>query len=173
MNNIDEQELSDWIGHNLFPDDFSNPQFFEASLALYSAVIPKPLIATIIHAGEQIPKFSVSQEQLNKILLESCQELRIIPGANWFQVNCPDNVLQEVVAVGPYSYRQPLFPLYYRLEYCPAEEGGVSIVGLLGKNKDWMLTIEDANQLTIAVHGSKLFCERVKDKIGITTANTG
>lgn len=173
MNNANEQELSEWIGKHLFPGDFSNPQFFETSLTLYSAFVPRPLIATIIHAAEQIPKFSVSQEQLSQILLESCQELRIIPGANWFQVNCPDNVLQEVVAVGLYSYRQPMFPLYHRLEYCPAEEGGVSTVGLLGKNKDWMLTIEAANQLTIAIHSSKLFCERVKGKIGITTANTG
>lgn len=172
MNIIDEEELSKWIGRNLFLEDFSDTHYFESSLTLYSATISRTPIATLIHASHTLPNFQISEQQLNRILLESCQELKIIPGAYWFQINCPDNVLQVVVAVGVYSYRQPLVPLYDRLHCFPAEEGGVTIVGLLGKNRDWMFTIESENQLILSVHGSKAFCDTIKEKVKIMTANT-
>ncbi len=165
MRIINEVELSKWIGRNLFPEDFSDTRYFESNLILYSATISRTPIAMLIHASHTLPNFQLSEQQLNQILLKSCQELRIIPGAYWFQVNCPDNVLQVVVAVGVYSYRQPLVPLYERLCYFPAEEGGVTIVGLLGKNRDWMFTIESENQLILSVHGSRAFCDKIKEKV--------
>jgi hypothetical protein len=165
MKNVDTEELSEWIGRNLFPEDFSDTHYFESSLTLYSATIYRTPIATLIHASHKLPNFQLSEHQLNQVLLESCQELKIIPGAYWFQVNSPDNVLQIVVAVGIYSYRHPLVPLYERLHCFPAEEGGVTIVGLLGKNRDWMFTIEYENQLILSVHGSKAFCGKIKEKV--------
>jgi hypothetical protein len=165
MKNINDKELSLWIGKYLFPEDFTIIDYFKSSYSLYSTTITRSPIAMLIHASHTLPKFNVSEQQLNQILLESWQELNIIPGAYWFQVNCPDNVLQKVVAVGIYSYRNPLFPLYTRLYYNPAEEGGVTIVGILGKNKDWMFTIELESHLNLAVYGSEVFCEKVKQKV--------
>jgi hypothetical protein len=155
----------------LFPEDFATVNYFDSSFILYSVALSLTPIATLIHASHTLPKFQISEKQLNQIILETCQELNIIPGAYWFQVNCPDNVLQVVVAVGVYSYRQPLFPLYERLHCFPAEEGGLTIVGLLGKNRDWMFTIEFENQLILSVHGSNAFCDKIKEKVKITTAN--
>lgn len=165
MKDVNEEELAEWIGTYLYPEDLSVGQFFESTISLYSAQIERPFIETLIHKNAQVPKFNVSAGELSQIILESCQELKIIPGAYWFQVNFPDNALRIVEAVGLYSYQQNMFPLYHRMEYFPADQGGLTVVGLLGKRRDWMFSVELGNQLVIAIHGSKLFCEQVNEKV--------
>ena len=170
MKDAGENEISVWIEKQLFPEEFLREEYFESTVTLFSVEIKRPLIETLVH--HSTPRFDVSKQQVSQCLLETCQELSLIAGAYWFHVNVHDNVARVVEGVGVYSYRQLLFPLYERLEYSPAEQGGTSYVGLLGKQKDWLLLIELENKLNIVVYGSTAFCQRIKQKIETTVTNT-
>jgi hypothetical protein len=43
-----------------------------------------------------------------------------------------------------------------------AGEGGTSYTGLIGKDKEWMLSIEFENEIIFKVHGNEKFCNFVK-----------
>ena len=52
--------------------------------------------------------------------------------------------------------------MYYLLTENTADEGGTSYTGLIGKDKEWMLSIEFENEIIFKVHGNEKFCNFVK-----------
>jgi hypothetical protein len=165
INNEDSKEIKIWLEQFIFPNDFIEDNFFYSNIILYSVDLRDhhTLFYSIVH-NPQPAKFS--PKDINEALLEGCRMFGLNEGCNYFNVNVHDNFAYEIESVGQYSLKRQddtsvLFPLYYLLTENRAHEGGTSYTGLLGKNKEWMFSIEFGTEIVFKVHGNKEFCEFV------------
>ncbi|PFW90680.1 hypothetical protein COL32_10475 [Bacillus pseudomycoides] len=165
IDNEESNEITEWLEKYIFPIDFLEDCYFDVNTILYSVNLAKhhTIVCSIVHNSEPA---TFSPEELNAAILEGCRKIGLNEGCYYFNVNVHDNIARVVESIGSYSLKRAeknyaLFPLYYLLTENRAVEGGTSYTGLIGRNKDWMLTIEFATKINFIVHGSKEFCDVV------------
>lgn len=163
----ESKEIEKWLEQYIFPEDFLEDNYFDVNKVLYSVDLRGHFttIHSIIHNCHPA-KFS--REDLNMALLKGCRTIGLDKRCNYFNVNVHDNVSRIVESIGGYNLdsqedkRLLLFPLYFLLTENRAEEGGTSYTGLIGKAKDWMLSIEYELDIIIKIHGNQDFCDLVE-----------
>jgi hypothetical protein len=166
LDNEESKVIRKWLEQYIFPNDFLEENFFNTSTVLYSVDLNNHL--TLFHSVVHNLKPAIfSPEDLNESLLEGCRMFGINEGCNYFNVNVHDNISRVIESIGTYSLKRQdktsiLFPLYYLLTENTAGEGGTSYTGLIGKDKEWMLSIEFENEIIFKVHGNEKFCNFVK-----------
>ncbi|MDM5190705.1 hypothetical protein QUF99_26260 [Bacillus sp. DX4.1] len=165
IDNEESNEITEWLEKYIFPIDFLEDCYFGVNTILYSVNLAKhhTTFYSIVHNSKPA---TFSPDELNTVILEGCRKTGLNEGCYYFNVNIHDNIAREVESIGTYSLKRAdksyaLFPLYYLLTENRAVEGGTSYTGLIGRNKDWMLTIEFKKEIIFRVHGSKEFCDVV------------
>ncbi|MED4729908.1 hypothetical protein P9597_17505 [Aneurinibacillus migulanus] len=150
IDNEESRQLAEWLEKYIFPNDFLEDKYFESYTVLYSADLKRyfTLFQSIVHNPKPA---TFSPEDVNDALLKACNILNVNEGCRYFNVNVHDNIARTIDSIGKYSLKRhdtpALFPLYYLLTENRAKEGGTSYTGLIGKNKDWMITIEFENEI--------------------------
>jgi hypothetical protein len=169
INNDESRGIGLWLKQNIFPNDFLEDNFFYTNRILYSADLRghHTLFYSIVHNPHPA---NFSPKDINDALLKGCSMFGINEGCNYFNVNIHDNFASEIESIGKYSLKRQddtsvLFPLYYLLTENRAQEGGTSYTGLLGKNKEWMFSIEFGTEINYKVHGNIEFCNFVHEQI--------
>jgi hypothetical protein len=169
INNEESREIGLWLKQNIFPEDFLVDNYFYTYRILYSLDLSEhhTLFYTIVHNPKPA---NFSPQNINEALLIGCNKLGLNEGCNYFNVNVDDNFASEIESIGKYSLKRQddtsvLFPLYYLLTENRAQEGGTSYTGLLGKNKEWMFSIELGTEIIYKVHGNKEFCNFVHEQL--------
>lgn len=163
------EEFESWLRDNLFPDDFFNENYFEENLVLFSR--PGGFeIESFIHCQHQAAAFS--RQELFQAVMDACEQHQFSCHTIRFHVNIHDNcawVLEWWDTLRCPEYPLPEFKrdalnyAYYFLQYRPAQEGGTTYVGLLGRSKDWLLLFD--NSIQISFHGAKSLCDTLKTKL--------
>ncbi|MFZ7942593.1 hypothetical protein [Neobacillus sp. 19] len=169
LNNEKSKCLEEWLEKYIFPNDFLEDNFFNSSIVIYSVDLSNhyTLFHSLVH-NQKAAKFS--PEDLTNAILKGCRKFRLNEGCYYFNVNVHDNIKRETDSIGNYSLKRQnekntLFPLYYLLTENRAKEGGTSYTGLIGMNKEWMLSIEFENKIIFKVHGKVAFCEFVEKQL--------
>ncbi|SFS52847.1 hypothetical protein [Marininema halotolerans] len=168
ISNEKKEEIKVWLKRHIFPEDSLEDQYFQTNKVLYQLnfnTFYNPMEA-IIHNHHPAP---FSSKELNDAIRQACIDLELIEGCHFFKVIVHDGFGSMTDTVGHYSLKRcgsfPLSPLYQHLNEDIVNGGEAGCTGLLGVNKDWMLTIEDGGEITFRIHGTPEFCDRVTRSI--------
>ncbi len=160
------QELESWIYKELVgEDECINTSAFSETLPLYITSLANNFVATIINGHGTPATFKVNpgEYQYNHIIKQVAFITDKEP-AVWFYYTVIDNAVGTLNDVWDCNYEFCLdFPLE-KFEREPAEEGGVSFLGLLGKNRAWLLlhTYEPGESFEISFHSSASIVKRLE-----------
>jgi hypothetical protein len=160
-----DRNIDRWIIQHLFPEDFFEAGAFPASTTLFRRPDARPYLESILHIPQVLARFT--RGDLYEQLMQACESLQMERSGYWFQVNVHDNCARALERWGEYPYPlgpigPPLLYLYSLLEEHPAQEGGTSYVGILGRDRDWLLLLELELEFLIQVYGPPAFCEAVR-----------
>ncbi len=161
------QELESWIYNTLVgKDEFLNTLIFEKKLAIYFTPLASNFVATIINGSSHRASYKVNpgEFQYNHII-RKVATVTEGTSAVWFYYTVIDNAVGQLNDVWECNYNYCLdYPLE-KFETEPAKEGGVSYLGLLSKNKSWLLlhTYEPSESLEITFYGSQTTVNNLKN----------
>ncbi len=163
------QELENWIYKTLVDEnEFLSTSFFDKKFAIYYTPLSNSFLATIIN-GSGLPasyKVSPGEFQYNHIIRQVAAVTKQ-ESAVWFYYTVLDNSVGQLNSVWECNYNHCLdYPLE-KFEREPAEEGGVSYLGLLSKNKSWLLlhSYEPCESFEISFHGSKTITGNLENSL--------
>ncbi|MBS7531841.1 hypothetical protein IC619_015315 [Hazenella sp. IB182353] len=172
LDNEQSKKIKEWLEEHIFPEDYLEnyleDDHFDTEKVLYHTKLRTGyvFVDSIVH-NPNTAKFS--PKDLNDTILKACRQLNLNEGCHYFNVNIHCGIARIAEVVGNYSLKRcgddPLFPLYWLLTENPPDQGGTGYTGLLGLNKNWMLTFEFDSEITFRIHGTSEFCELVSKQL--------
>ena len=153
------KDIEDWIYKTLVAeDDFIDTSSFESKLDLYLTPLANNFVSTIINGTGTPAGFKVNpgEFQYNYIIRHLSEVTGQEPAA-WFYYTVIDNTVGRLNQVWDCNYEYSLDYALEKFEREPAEEGGVSFLGLVNKRKSWLLlhSYEPSESFKISFHGSE------------------
>jgi len=163
------QEFESWIYEKLVDqNEFLDTSLFEKKLAVYFTRLTNNFVATIINGYGHAAGYKVTtgEFQYNHII----RQVAAVTNAEssvWFYYTVIDNAVGQLDEIWECNYDYSLdYPLE-KFEREPAKEGGISYLGLLGKNKSWLLLhkYEPGESLDITFYGSETLVNDLQNKL--------
>ncbi|MES2824234.1 MAG: hypothetical protein V4732_11580 [Pseudomonadota bacterium] len=153
------RDIEDWIYKNLVGEDqLLKVSSFESSLPLYFTPLANNFVSTIINGSGVSANFKINpgEYQYNNIVRKIASISNQEP-AVWFYYSVIDNAVGMLNEVWECNYEFSLDYALEKFEREPAAQGGVSFLGLLSRNKSWLLlhTYEPGESLQIDFYGKK------------------
>ena len=160
------QELESWIFEKLVDkDEFLDASVFDSKMLIHFTPLSNNFVATIINGSGTAATYKLNsgENQYNKIVRQVALATKA-ETAHWFYYTVIDNAVGQLNDVWECNYEYSLdYPLE-KFEREPADQGGVSYLGLIGTNKTWLLliTYEPGESLKITFHGPELVLIKLK-----------
>jgi hypothetical protein len=160
-------ELWKWLEQNLFTNLSYQNKFFPHEVVLYSDEPYMPLTRHLQRMEEQFTK-----AELYGAVMKACATYKFNQDALWFHVNVIDRAVWALEDYKEYPYplpysEKPLATLFRRMEKYPADQSGLTYVGLLSNSRKWMLLIEhrahsDGSDFNIYFCGPEYLCKTAR-----------
>lgn len=161
------KDIEDWIYKELVREgEFLDGSSFEESLHIYLTPLANNFVSTIINGSGLPAKYKVNPGEfqyshiIRKIAAVTENEASV-----WFYYCVIDNAVGELKEIWDCNYEFSLdYPLE-KFEREPAEQGGVSFLGLLSKNKSWLLlhTYEPGESFEIKLYASSSVIKKLQN----------
>ena len=148
---------------DLAPDDV-----FACAAIVYETPLINSFVQTVIDGCSRPASFANDANRPYGKLILSVKELAANEPSFAFYGRDPDNALSLLSWVRPCVYER-VFQELASFELAPAEEGGTSWLGLIGKSKTWLLLheFEPGESFKITAYGTRKFCGDLLSLLGI------
>lgn len=148
--------IQTWIEHDLWADGYFTPTLAGDQQELFRSGISFPLITSLINGCHGKPTWDLQpSESPTNALFQSVRPLVKNRGASWFYITDPDNafsILHWVKAIAPDEFNE--YPLQ-EFELNPADQGGVSYLGLAFHDQQGILVFElNSEFFSLSFYGS-------------------
>lgn len=168
-------EFWKWLQENLFTHLSFDNKFFPDEVVIY-AHQSRVSIPQHIQAMEE----EFTKEDLYGAVMKACVVYKMQRDALWFHVNIVDLAVWVFEDYKPYPYplsypEKPLSTLFERMVKYPADQGGVTYLGLLSDSRKWLLLLEhechsDGTSFKIRFLGPDYLCKTVRSFVKTKSA---
>lgn len=166
---ITETEMQAWLRSTQFTKDcYFEPTGFEREVILYETPLNWSFVLTIIEGTAKSASFSAEAGcSKYRKLINVIQSATGNQEAFWFYGTDPDNTLSILSWIRVCNYNNaPEYELN-NFERFPADQGGVSWLGLVGADRKWLLLHEhDPSSFSIKFFGANDLCEKIATMLG-------
>lgn len=164
-------EIESWIRTKQFSvDGYFTPTDFERTVTLYKTPIDLSFALSIINGTAKAASFAdgTGRSQYQQ-LISAIRSATKKQQAYWFYGFDPDNALSVLSWVHENNYDYATEWNLGNFETSPAPEGGVSWLGLVAIDKQWLLLLEHnpCNEFTIKLHGPSELCSTVMQTLNV------
>src|SRR6056297_376722 len=158
-------EIETWIQSTQFDaDGYFVPTGFGRTVTLYQTPVEWSFVLALIDGSGKAASFSdgTGRSQYQQ-LIAAVRSVTNDQQAYWFYGYDPDNALSVLSWVRENNYEYATEWNLNSFETSPAPEGGVSWLGLVASDKQWMLLLEHnpCNDFKITFHGTADLCALV------------
>ena len=163
------KEIKDWIFKEIVDEnEFIKTSFFDEKLNVYYTPLVESFLATIINGSGVPANFTVNsgEFQYNR-LIRSIAAITEGAPAFWFYYTVTDNSFGCLNDIWECDYDFCLsFPLE-KFEKVSAEQGGEAFLGLLDRDKSWLLlhVFRPFDSFEISFHGSSSYCAQLNNAL--------
>jgi len=158
-------EIETWIQSTQFDaDGCFRPTGFDRTVTLYETPVEWSFVLALIDGSGKAASFSDgSGRSQYQQLISAVRSATNDQQAYWFYGYDPDNALSILSWVRENNYEYATEWNLNSFETSPAPEGGVSWLGLVASDKQWMLLLEHnpCNDFKITFHGTDDLCALV------------
>ncbi len=164
-------EIETWILTKQFSaDGYFTPNGFERTVTLYETPIDLSFVLSMIDGTAKAASFDDGTGRSQyKQLISAVRSATNNQQAYWFYGTDPDNALSVLSWVRENNYEYATEWNLGNFETSPAPEGGVSWLGLVAIDKQWLLLLEHnpCNEFTIKLHGPSNLCSAVMQTLNV------
>lgn len=162
-------DVKQWLLTTQFSNDgYFSPNGFEQSATLYDTPLGLSFVLAMID-GSADPAPFVPDDGGSRYgkLIETIRRATNNSPAYWFFGNDPDNAFSELLWIRRCDYQLASEYNLNQFETSPAPEGGVSWLGLVSGDKDWLLLHHHnpCNRFRIEVHGPAEWCSNISTQL--------
>lgn len=165
------EEMKAWISETqIGPDGYFAVTGFESSMSLYHTALSGSFVLSVIDGRARPAPFRVPDgHSAYNELIRVVRRVSLDEQACWFYVTAPDNAFSTLEWVQKCNYNHALDYRLESFERSPAAEGGLSLLGLVGASRRWLLLheYEQSESFDISVYGSTEFCHAIAAGVGL------
>ncbi|WP_028487592.1 hypothetical protein [Thiothrix lacustris] len=164
-------KIKDWILTKQFSaDGYFSPRGFAREVTLYQTQLDHSFFLSMFNGIAKASSFADGTDRSQyRQLISAIQSVTNKQQAYWFYGIDPDNALSLLSWVRENNYDYNTEWLLNSFESSPAPQGGVSWLGLVATDKQWLLLFEHnpGNVFRITLHGSHDLCSAVMQILNI------